>query len=138
VISRSVQFRDAAPPTQFGGGWRNWTSRGSCALPAKEMGIATIERRLDVTRWLRFRGRYLPLSPCPDAPRSASPLNLRPQATPIRYFYFALTAYLFWESELPAHPMVQLLFKEFVPVRKIQLKMAVVATFQLSQRRVPS
>ena len=39
---------------------------------------AEIERRLDGTYWLRFRGRYLPLSPCPDAPRSASPSGLRP------------------------------------------------------------
>ena len=39
---------------------------------------AEIERRLDGTHWLRFRGRYLPLHPCPDAPRSASPSGLRP------------------------------------------------------------
>src|SRR2546430_1020138 len=37
-----------------------------------------IERRLDGTHWLRFRGRYLPLIPCPNAPRSASPSGLRP------------------------------------------------------------
>src|SRR6267143_780679 len=37
-----------------------------------------IERRLDGTHWLRFRGRYLPLMPCPNAPRSASPSGLRP------------------------------------------------------------
>lgn len=39
---------------------------------------AEIERRLDGTHWLRFRGRYLPLNPCPNAPRSASPSGLRP------------------------------------------------------------
>jgi hypothetical protein len=39
---------------------------------------AEIEWRLDGTHWLRFRGRYLPLSPCLDAPRSASPSGLRP------------------------------------------------------------
>jgi hypothetical protein len=39
---------------------------------------AEIERRLDGTHWLRFRGRYWPLSPCPNAPRSASPSGLRP------------------------------------------------------------
>jgi hypothetical protein len=39
---------------------------------------AEIERRLNGTHWLRFRGRYLPLSPCPDAPRAASPSGLRP------------------------------------------------------------
>jgi Winged helix-turn helix len=39
---------------------------------------AEIERRLDGTHWLRFRGRYLPLSPCPNASRPASPSGLRP------------------------------------------------------------
>ena len=39
---------------------------------------AEIERRLDGSHWLRFRGRYLALHPCPAAPRSASPSGLRP------------------------------------------------------------
>jgi hypothetical protein len=39
---------------------------------------AEIEQRLDGTHWLRFRGRYWPLIPCPNAPRSASPSGLRP------------------------------------------------------------
>jgi hypothetical protein len=39
---------------------------------------AEIERRLDGSHWLRFRGGYLPLQPCPAAPRSASPSGLRP------------------------------------------------------------
>ena len=38
---------------------------------------AEIERRLDGSHWLRFRGRYLPLVACP-APRFASPSGLRP------------------------------------------------------------
>lgn len=38
---------------------------------------AEIERRLDGSHWLRFRGRYLPLQPCPDAPPlSAASLRL--------------------------------------------------------------
>jgi len=38
-----------------------------------------IERRLDGTCWLRFRGRYLPLVHCPAAaPASVSPSGLRP------------------------------------------------------------
>ncbi len=38
-----------------------------------------IERRLDGSHWLRFRGRYLPLVTCPAAPPlSASPSGLRP------------------------------------------------------------
>ncbi len=40
---------------------------------------AEIERRLDGSHWLRFRGRYVPLVACPAAPpRSASPSGLRP------------------------------------------------------------
>jgi Helix-turn-helix domain len=39
---------------------------------------AEIERRLDGSHWLRFRGRYLPLLACPAAPRSASPSGRRP------------------------------------------------------------
>ena len=38
-----------------------------------------IERRLDGSHWLRFRGRYLRLQHCPAAtPRAASPSGLRP------------------------------------------------------------
>jgi hypothetical protein len=38
-----------------------------------------IERRLDGTHWLRYRGRYLHLRPCPEPVRqSASPCGLRP------------------------------------------------------------
>jgi hypothetical protein len=38
-----------------------------------------IERRLDGSHWLRFRGRYLHLRPCPEpVRRSASPSGLRP------------------------------------------------------------
>ena len=37
-----------------------------------------VECRLDGSHWLRFRGRYLPLYPCPAAARSASPSGLRP------------------------------------------------------------
>jgi hypothetical protein len=38
-----------------------------------------IERRLDGSHWLRYRGRYLHLRPCPEPPRTAaSPSGLRP------------------------------------------------------------
>ena len=40
---------------------------------------AEVERRLDGSHWLRFRGRYLALHHCPDAPRSASPGGRRPE-----------------------------------------------------------
>jgi len=40
---------------------------------------AEVERRLDSSYWLRFRGRYLPLHQCPEAPpRSATPSGLWP------------------------------------------------------------
>jgi transposase len=53
-------------------------------VPRKEVcaglrgALVEIERRLDSSHWLRFRGRYLSLHPCPDAVRSASPSGLRP------------------------------------------------------------
>jgi hypothetical protein len=38
-----------------------------------------VERRLDGSHWLRFRGRYWPLVACPATPpRAASPSDLRP------------------------------------------------------------
>ena len=38
-----------------------------------------IERRLDGSHWLRFRGHYLPLRHCPEPPpRATSPSGLRP------------------------------------------------------------
>ena len=38
-----------------------------------------IERRLDGSHWLRYRGRYLQLRPCPEPARTAvSPSGLRP------------------------------------------------------------
>jgi len=39
---------------------------------------AEVERRLDGSHWLRFRGRYVRLHHCPEAPRSATPSGLRP------------------------------------------------------------
>lgn len=42
-----------------------------------------IERRLDGSHWLRFRGRYLRLRPCPEpTPRAGSPSGLRPPGLP--------------------------------------------------------
>ena len=42
-----------------------------------------IERRLDGSHWLRFRGRYLRLRHCPpSAPRAGSPSGLRPPGLP--------------------------------------------------------
>jgi transposase len=42
-----------------------------------------IERRLDGSHWLRFRGRYLRLRHCPTpAPRAGSPSGLRPPGLP--------------------------------------------------------
>src|SRR6266568_2835924 len=58
-----------------------------------------IERRLDGSHWLRFRGRYLRLRHCPAAaPRAASPSGLRPPgltANPLSRVY---------KSAPPSHP----------------------------------
>jgi hypothetical protein len=57
---------------------QRWGLRREDVCASLRGARAEIERRLDGTHWLRFRGRYLPLSPCPDVPRSASPSGLRP------------------------------------------------------------
>jgi len=58
-----------------------------------------IERRLDGSHWLRFRGRYLRLRHCPEpAPRAGSPFGLRPpglSANPLSRTY---------KSAPPSHP----------------------------------
>ena len=58
-----------------------------------------IERRLDGSHWLRFRGRYLRLRHCPTAaPRAVSPSGLRPPglaANPLSRVY---------KSAPPNHP----------------------------------
>ena len=55
-----------------------WAVRREDVCAGLRGAHAEIERRLDGSHWLRFRGRYLPLQPCPAAPRSASPSGLRP------------------------------------------------------------
>jgi len=55
--------------------WGLWREDVCAGLPGARVEI---ERRLDGSHWLRFRGRYLPLHPCPGAPRSATPSGLRP------------------------------------------------------------
>jgi hypothetical protein len=57
---------------------QRWGLRREEACAGMRGARAEIERRLDGTHWLRFRGRYWPLHPCPDAPRSVSPSGLRP------------------------------------------------------------
>jgi hypothetical protein len=60
--------------------WRGqrWALRREDVCAGLRGARAEIERRLDGSHWLRFRGRYLPLRPCPAAPRLASPSGLRP------------------------------------------------------------
>ncbi len=55
----------------------SWEGR-RWGLRREHVCAGKIERRLDGSHWLRFRGRYLPLQPCPAAPRSATPSGLRP------------------------------------------------------------
>jgi transposase len=54
-----------------------------------------IERRLDGSRWLRFRGQFLPLVACPEPQRAASPSGLRPPGPAVQQSIAA---------ELAAHP----------------------------------
>ena len=64
-----------------------------------------IERRLDGSHWLRFRGRYLRLRHCPkSAPRAATPSGLRPPvlaAHPLSRTY---------KSAPPNHPWLTFLY----------------------------
>jgi transposase len=55
--------------------WGVWREQVCAGLRGARVEI---ERRLDDSYWLRFRGGYLPLHPCPAAPRSATPSGLRP------------------------------------------------------------
>jgi hypothetical protein len=57
---------------------QRWGVRREDVCAGMRGARAEIERRLDGSHWLRFRGRYLPLHPCPAAPRPASPSGLRP------------------------------------------------------------
>jgi hypothetical protein len=58
-----------------------------------------IERRLDGSHWLRFRGRYLRLRHCPAAtPRAVSPCGLRPSGLT------APTLSKVYKSAPPNHP----------------------------------
>ena len=58
-----------------------------------------VERRLDGSHWLRFRGRYLRLRHCPAAaPRAVSPSGLRPAGPPAN----ALSKV--YKSAPPNHP----------------------------------
>lgn len=57
---------------------QRWGVPRAAVCPGLRSARAEVERRLDGSHWLRFRGRYLPLVACPAAPRSASPSGLRP------------------------------------------------------------
>ena len=57
---------------------QRWAVRREDVCAGLRGAQAAIERRLDGSHWLRFRGRYLPLRACPAARRSASPSGLRP------------------------------------------------------------
>jgi DNA-binding Lrp family transcriptional regulator len=59
--------------------WRaqTWAIAREQARPGMRGARVEVEQRLDGSMWLRFRGSYLKLTPCP-APRPASPSGLRP------------------------------------------------------------
>lgn len=77
ILSVRVTRTVAADHTVSWNGGR-WGVRREAVCVGLRGARAEIERRLDGTHWLRFRGRYLPLAACPAAPRSATPSGLRP------------------------------------------------------------
>jgi len=60
--------------------WRGerWGLRREDVRAGMRGAPAEIERRLNGSHWLRFRGQYLPLMQCAKATRFASPSGLRP------------------------------------------------------------
>ena len=56
---------------------RTWALAREQVTPGMRGAPVEVEQRLDGTMWLRFRGSYLRLTPCP-APLPASPSGLRP------------------------------------------------------------
>jgi hypothetical protein len=77
ILSVRVARRVASDHTVTWKGQR-WGVRREDVCAGLRNAQAEIEKRLDGSYWLRFRGRYLPLHPCPEAPRTASPSGLRP------------------------------------------------------------
>lgn len=78
ILSVRVARRVAGDHTVSWNGER-WGVRREDVCAGLRGAGAEIERRLDGSHWLRFRGRYLPLVACSAAPpRSASPSGLRP------------------------------------------------------------
>jgi hypothetical protein len=77
ILSVRVTRTVASDHTLVWNGQR-WGLRREDVCAGMRGARAEIERRLDGSHWLCFRGRYLPLMPCLAAPRSASPSGLRP------------------------------------------------------------
>jgi hypothetical protein len=73
ILSVRVARTVAADHTVSWQGQR-WGLRRENVCAGMRGAHAEIERRLDGSHWLRFRGRYLPLHPCP----AATPSGLRP------------------------------------------------------------
>jgi hypothetical protein len=77
ILSVRVARRVASDHTVTWKGQR-WGVRRQDVCAGLRGAQAEIEKRLDGSYWLRFRSRYVPLHPCPEAPRAASPSGLRP------------------------------------------------------------
>jgi hypothetical protein len=77
ILSVRVARRVASDHTVNWKGQR-WGVRREDVSAGLRNAQAEIEKRLDGSYWLRFRGRYLPLHPCSVAARTASPSGLRP------------------------------------------------------------
>jgi len=78
ILSVRVARQVAQDHTVSWGGNR-WGVAREAACAGLRGAAVEIERRLDGSHWLRYRGRYLHLHPCTEAARAtASPSGLRP------------------------------------------------------------
>jgi len=114
ILSVRVARTVAADHTVSWNGQR-WGVRRQEACVGLRGARAEIERRLDGTHWLRFRGRYLPLLACPAASRSATPSGLRPPGVADRKPKPTTKPHY---SPPPDHPWRKPWKRTFLPCRK--------------------
>jgi hypothetical protein len=103
ILSVRVARRVACDHTVTWKGQR-WGVRREDVCAGLRGAAAEIEKRLDGSYWLRFRGRYLPLHPCPEAPRAASPSGLRPPGLAAQKQKRSTKSKTKYSSPPPDHP----------------------------------
>src|SRR5260370_3305259 len=82
ILSLRVARTVAADHTVSWQGQR-WGLRREDVCAGMRGAHAEIERRLDGSHWLRFRGRYLPLQPCLEPPLTSTPHHLPHPPVPL-------------------------------------------------------